>query len=221
MKVAVIGGGAAGITAAFLLDKAHDITLFEKRPILGGNVRTLNKNVTNVDLTSHLKIDNGVIEFQRDHFVNFHKLMDKLGVATEVIDGGATSLYLNNGKVVYSPGIAEKLPLWQQVRNYGRLLPMAIASRRFLQQANQADAGKNKPVSAFIDNSAWGRWQKMLLMYGYSIPYWQIDDFPAEVAFSILRDTEPGSRWTRVVDGVYTYFEKILESFRGTIHTDV
>ena len=112
MKIAVIGGGAAGITAAFLLDKTHDVTLFEKRPILGGNVRTLNKNVTNVNLAPDLKIDNGVIEFQHKHFVNFHKLMDRLGVATETIDGGATSLYLNNGKVVYSPGVAAHLSRW-------------------------------------------------------------------------------------------------------------
>jgi len=88
------------------LDGVHDVTVFEKQPILGGNIRTLNKNVTDVDLAPHLTIDNGVIEFQRDHFVNFHKLMKKLGVGTEMINGGSSSIYLANGRYILGPGIA-------------------------------------------------------------------------------------------------------------------
>ncbi len=90
MKIAIIGGGAAGMTTAYLLDGVHDVTVFEKQPILGGNIRTLNKNVTDVELPPNIIIDNGVIEFQRDHFVNFHKLMHKLGVTTETINGGSS-----------------------------------------------------------------------------------------------------------------------------------
>ena len=45
MKIAIIGGGSAGLVTAHLLDGAHDVTIFEKAPILGGHVRTLNRNV--------------------------------------------------------------------------------------------------------------------------------------------------------------------------------
>lgn len=30
MKIAIVGGGAAGMTSAYLLDKVHDVTVFEK-----------------------------------------------------------------------------------------------------------------------------------------------------------------------------------------------
>lgn len=41
MKIAIIGGGISGLTAAFLLDERHEVTLFEKNDYLGGNWATL------------------------------------------------------------------------------------------------------------------------------------------------------------------------------------
>src|SRR5947209_17887586 len=42
MKVAVVGGGLAGLTAALdLMDAGVDVTLYEARPTLGGAVQTL------------------------------------------------------------------------------------------------------------------------------------------------------------------------------------
>jgi len=80
MKIAIIGGGGAGMTAAHLLDKVHAVTVFEKRPVLGGNIRTLNKNIACASLDKRIILDNGVIEFQRDYFPNFQKLMHSLQV---------------------------------------------------------------------------------------------------------------------------------------------
>lgn len=41
MKIAVIGSGIAGLTATWLLDKGHEVTLFEKNDILGGHALTV------------------------------------------------------------------------------------------------------------------------------------------------------------------------------------
>ena len=42
MKVAVVGGGLAGLSAALeLVDAGHDVTVYEARPTLGGAVQTL------------------------------------------------------------------------------------------------------------------------------------------------------------------------------------
>jgi squalene-associated FAD-dependent desaturase len=42
MKIAVVGGGLAGLSAALeLVDTGHDVTLYEARPTLGGAVQTL------------------------------------------------------------------------------------------------------------------------------------------------------------------------------------
>ena len=59
MKIAIVGSGISGMTAAYLLNRKHDITLFEKDNRLGGHTAT--KNVT-VDGESYA-IDTGFIVF--------------------------------------------------------------------------------------------------------------------------------------------------------------
>ena len=45
MRVAIVGGGAAGVSSAYLLSGHHAVTLFEAEEELGGNICTLNRNV--------------------------------------------------------------------------------------------------------------------------------------------------------------------------------
>ncbi len=45
MEVAIIGGGAAGMVTARLLDDAHEVTVLEREAVLGGHVRTLGGNL--------------------------------------------------------------------------------------------------------------------------------------------------------------------------------
>ena len=41
LKIAVVGCGVAGLTAAWLLGRKHDVHLFEKNDYVGGHTRTL------------------------------------------------------------------------------------------------------------------------------------------------------------------------------------
>jgi len=41
MRVAVIGGGGAGLVAAWLLEHSAEVTLFEAEDRLGGHMRTI------------------------------------------------------------------------------------------------------------------------------------------------------------------------------------
>ena len=89
MRVAIIGGGSAGLVTAHLLDGVHDVTLFEREPILGGHVRTLNRNVA-TDLDGGLVLDAGVIEFERHNFPTLLRLFDALGCVTRPVLGTTT-----------------------------------------------------------------------------------------------------------------------------------
>ena len=40
MKIAIIGGGISGLTAAYLLHDEHDLTLFEANDYVGGHTHT-------------------------------------------------------------------------------------------------------------------------------------------------------------------------------------
>ena len=39
-QISGVGGGVAGVTAAYLLQQAHEVTLFEKNASVGGHTRT-------------------------------------------------------------------------------------------------------------------------------------------------------------------------------------
>ena len=41
LNIAVVGGGVAGITAAYLLQRRHHVTLYEKNSLIGGHTHTV------------------------------------------------------------------------------------------------------------------------------------------------------------------------------------
>ncbi len=41
LRIAVVGGGAAGMTASYYLGRRHNVDLFEAAPKLGGHVQTV------------------------------------------------------------------------------------------------------------------------------------------------------------------------------------
>lgn len=79
MKIAIIGSGISGLTAAFMLNKHHDICLYEAADRLGGHTATKHVNVNNKDYN----IDTGFIVFNDWTYPNFIKLMDELGVESQ------------------------------------------------------------------------------------------------------------------------------------------
>lgn len=78
MKIAVIGSGIAGMTAAHLLATHHDVHLYEAGPRLGGHTATL--DVTDDD-GRQLAVDTGFIVYNDHTYPQFIALMQQLGVA--------------------------------------------------------------------------------------------------------------------------------------------
>jgi len=221
MKIAIIGGGGAGMTAAHLLDKVHAVTVFEKRPVLGGNIRTLNKNIACASLDKRIILDNGVIEFQRDYFPNFQKLMHSLQVPMK--DTPISSeLFLDDNHYYKSIGTIRYgcKSLREKIIEGLKLTPIMFSSLCFLARVAIAseDSLRNRPISDYLGNSISARWLKMLLMYAYSMPYKTIADFPAEIGIPLLNHSGTSTQWNRIDGGVYTYIEKILLGFHGSIH---
>ncbi|MFN8707200.1 MAG: FAD-dependent oxidoreductase, partial [Planctomyces sp.] len=77
-KIAVIGAGISGLTAAYRLGERHDVTLFEANPWAGGHTNTVD---VMVDGEKHA-IDTGFIVFNERTYPNFIRLLDELGVAS-------------------------------------------------------------------------------------------------------------------------------------------
>ena len=77
LKIAVIGSGVAGLTAAYLLNKKHSVSLIEKDDRIGGHTRTL---TLSEGPDSGLAIDTGFIVMNLRNYPNFTRLLKELEV---------------------------------------------------------------------------------------------------------------------------------------------
>ncbi|WP_339733462.1 FAD-dependent oxidoreductase [uncultured Gimesia sp.] len=79
MKIAIIGGGISGMTAAYRLHEQHDITLFEANHYVGGHTNTIDVEQDG----AHHAVDTGFIVFNYQTYPNFTRILKELGVASQ------------------------------------------------------------------------------------------------------------------------------------------
>lgn len=82
-RAAVIGSGVAGLTAAHILQRRFDVTLFEADDRLGGHAHT---HEVLADDAGLINVDSGFIVHNRATYPNLIRLFDELRVATQPSD---------------------------------------------------------------------------------------------------------------------------------------
>ncbi|UCH83099.1 MAG: FAD-dependent oxidoreductase, partial [Candidatus Latescibacterota bacterium] len=78
LRIAVIGAGVAGITAAYLLGRHHRVTLFEKDTRIGGHTNTV---VIEDGPDAGTPVDTGFIVLNNKTYPGLHRLLSSWGVA--------------------------------------------------------------------------------------------------------------------------------------------
>jgi predicted NAD/FAD-binding protein len=110
LKIAVIGQGIAGMSAAWLLARRHDVTVYEAETRFGGHSNT-------VDVAADagpLAVDTGFIVYNEANYPNLSALFRHLDVATAFTDM-SFGVSLDDGDLEYAS--TDLFTLFAQRRN--------------------------------------------------------------------------------------------------------
>ena len=114
-KIAIIGSGIAGLSAAYFLQTEFEVTLFEKNNYLGGHANTQEVEDSQ---GNKISIDTGFIVYNEHTYPNLTKLFNELQVPTSKSDmsfsfynsqnnfeygGGSLRSLFANPKNIYNP----------------------------------------------------------------------------------------------------------------------
>ena len=101
-KIAIIGSGITGLSAAWLLSKNNEVCIYEKNSTLGGHSNTVKVDYTNsLGNNSLINVDTGFIVFNETNYPIFSKFLKKLNVDT-INTNMSFSFSINKGDYEYS-----------------------------------------------------------------------------------------------------------------------
>ena len=147
MRIAIIGTGISGPTAAHLLHPEHEIVVYEAGDHVGGHANTV--RVDTDDATWH--VDTGFIVLNDRNYPRFEVLLDELGVARQPTDM-SFSVSAQDEDFEYSSGGARGLFAQPSNLVRPRFLRMVADYVRFNRAARAllADAGDERSLGAFL-----------------------------------------------------------------------
>ncbi|WP_439111813.1 NAD(P)/FAD-dependent oxidoreductase [Lentibacter sp.] len=219
-RIAIVGGGIAGMSAAYKLSPQHDVTLFEAAPRLGGHART-----KLAGLNGDQPVDTGFIVFNYVNYPHLTRMFHDLDVPVEKsnMSFGAT---IDEGRVEY--GLQTLGSIFGQRRNATRpgYLRMIRDILRFNARAEATATSDDMTIGELVRELGLGTWFERYYLMPicgaiWSSPTQDIRDFPAKslVRFfsnhALLSATQP-HQWYTVTGGSIQYVSRLERHLRAT-----
>jgi predicted NAD/FAD-binding protein len=218
LKIAVIGSGVSGASAAWALNPLHDVTLYEKETRAGGHTATVDVDYDG----THIPVDTGFIVYNEPNYPNLTALFARLGVATHASDM-SFSLSLDQGKLEWSGGGLSSI--FAQKRNLVRpsFLLMIREILRFNKTCLIDRAAGHLAARSIGDYLDWrgfspGFTNNYLVPMAaaiWSTPAAKMMQFPAEHFVNFFDNHRliysKQHQWRTVTGGSRNYLDKVLE----------
>ena len=224
MKIAIVGSGISGLTCAYLLNREHDITVFEKNDYVGGHTHTHEIEYDGEELS----VDSGFIVYNEWTYPNFIKLLDQLGVERQLTRMGF-SVKSEKNNLEYAGHSLNGL--FAQRSNFFRpsFMRILFSMRRFNAEARD-DLGTLDPqitLGQYLTSNNYPREfiQHYIIPIGAAI--WstvpkQMMDVPAVFFIRFfenhgLLQVVNRPNWWVISGGSKKYVEKMIYDFKGKI----
>lgn len=212
-RIAVIGGGISGMSAAHLLARDNAVVLFEAEQRLGGHARTLIAGKR-----GDQPVDTGFIVFNKVNYPHLVGLFDRLQVPVVESDMGFGAS-CRGGSLQYALRSLDTLFAQRRHAVSPRFLRMCRDILHFNRHAEAAAAGTDLTIGGLMAKlglSDWFRDYYLTPISGaiWSTPTQGILDFPAEAMIRFFRNHHLLSvtgqhQWYTVKGGSVEYVRRL------------
>ena len=226
-RIAIVGSGISGLTCAYLLNKKHDISLFEAGHYIGGHTATKSVEVAG----NTWQIDTGFIVFNDRTYPNFEKLLAEIGVgriATEMsfsVSNQDTGLEYSGTN--FNSLFAQRrnllnpnfLILIQQILRFNRLCNQAWLDKSIDRKQSLGDFLKQHHFSDYFGNH-------YILPMGAAIWSSSLQDMLAFPLYFFIRffynhgllSITNRPQWYVIPGGSKRYIDPLCGTFKDKIH---
>ncbi|MFD0916314.1 NAD(P)/FAD-dependent oxidoreductase [Pseudahrensia aquimaris] len=219
LNIAVVGSGISGLSAAWLLSKKHQVTLFEADERIGGHSNTVTIDVDG----KRVDVDTGFICYNEATYPNLIALFDHLGVRSHDTSM-SFSASMGGGSYEYSGGTWLGLgaqPLNMLRPSHWRMMRDIV---RFFREAglNIEAIGEDETIGAWLERHNYGDEFRHRHLIPMAAAIWSSStgDMMAYPARAFLRffqnhgliQLNQRPKWRSVLGGSKVYVERLIET---------
>lgn len=217
MRIAIVGTGISGLSAAWLLNRRHNVTVFEATSRLGGHTNTVDVELAG----SEVSVDTGFIVYNERNYPLLSELFAHLSVPTQP-SSMTFAASVDDGALEYA-GTSLSTLLAQPANAFRpgflRMLGDVVRFNRLGLRHLEEPPAEEPSLRGFLDRHGLGRqlrdWYLLPMAAAiWSAPCSRILDYPAR---SLLRffanhgllQTRGHRLWRTVTGGARAYVDRI------------
>ncbi|MFJ6087361.1 NAD(P)/FAD-dependent oxidoreductase [Streptomyces sp. NPDC092369] len=226
-RVAVVGAGISGLSAAHHLPDDVEVTVYESQDRPGGHARTVE-----VDENGRtIGVDTAFVVFNARTYPELTAFFEKLGVTALDHTGGFDFFDLDRGldygtrefelseDEIAARYPADFLPLWRDAERFHREAP-----RDFLRKRTDLSLGDYLDRGGYTDAFKYG-YVVLLATAVWSVPAELIWEMPATTVIAFFMSHDPGGlggrsvAWKTVGGGSIEYVRRVVAGVNGKVRT--